>query len=353
MDTENVGFLLHKLTKYQTLHSNSRSNEKRSLYQQKISQYMNKLEACGADKETLNQMGGLIGGAGENYEFVIKNLIADQKKRIAEKVADLKKKDPADTTVIDNINKRISDADTKVSTMKTTADQIKVKITNAQSNYKNTIKELVNAIRELLIALTSLEKDLEGVYAGNAQGTLTAITNVLEKLEQTLKDGIRDLEVDGQTPGDIKNYIVDTYYELLLRSMEKNPGVFIETKNGLIQHSDQLSVEMRQLAHLLGLIKSTYTDNDDAKNNVVEPLFKKFITNSTSPAQSQSLDKFEKSDNKLINKEDNITSLGKLSDNLVTALKELAKKWSDKDKTPTLKEVVYTKSAAPAASPTI
>ncbi len=59
---ENIGVLLHKLTKYQTLLSNTNSHQKRDVYSQKINSYSQKLNKIGVNQSNINQLGGLIGG---------------------------------------------------------------------------------------------------------------------------------------------------------------------------------------------------------------------------------------------------------------------------------------------------
>ncbi len=59
--SENIGILLHKLTKYQTLLGNAPSNKK-NLYQQKIQEYSNKLNKMGVDNSNIQGMNVLFGG---------------------------------------------------------------------------------------------------------------------------------------------------------------------------------------------------------------------------------------------------------------------------------------------------
>lgn len=60
--TENIGVLLHKLTKYQTLLSNTHSHQKIDIYNQKINSYSQKLNKIGVNQSNINQLGGLVGG---------------------------------------------------------------------------------------------------------------------------------------------------------------------------------------------------------------------------------------------------------------------------------------------------
>ena len=64
-NNENIGSLLHKLTKYQTLNAQCGSPSKSAVYKQKINYYSNKLNQMGISSDNINQVGNLIGGAGE------------------------------------------------------------------------------------------------------------------------------------------------------------------------------------------------------------------------------------------------------------------------------------------------
>ena len=71
----NIGNLLHKLTKYQTLMANTNSNQNRKTYQEKINIYSNKLHTMGINNKTLAGMSELIGGVINPDE--IKATVAD------------------------------------------------------------------------------------------------------------------------------------------------------------------------------------------------------------------------------------------------------------------------------------
>jgi len=60
--SENMGVLLHKLTKYQTLLSNCGAPSKAAVYNQKIDYYSNKLNSMGVSQNNLKNMRNLIGG---------------------------------------------------------------------------------------------------------------------------------------------------------------------------------------------------------------------------------------------------------------------------------------------------
>jgi DNA repair exonuclease SbcCD ATPase subunit len=63
--SENMGVLLHKLTKYQTLLSNCGTPSKSAVYNQKIDYYSNKLNGAGISQNNIRNMRNLIGGVDE------------------------------------------------------------------------------------------------------------------------------------------------------------------------------------------------------------------------------------------------------------------------------------------------
>ena len=67
--SENMGVLLHKLTKYQTLLSNCGAPAKSAVYNQKIGYYSHKLNGMGVSQNNLKSMRNLIGGGLTAAEF--------------------------------------------------------------------------------------------------------------------------------------------------------------------------------------------------------------------------------------------------------------------------------------------
>ena len=127
MGSENVGVLLHKLTKYQTLLANSHENSKMSTYRQKINQYTSKLENLGVDRSTLTQIGGLV----DNYDDVLKGLIDIQTKKIEKKFENLRSKNP-DTGKFGNLEEKVKEVNSR--------------FTTAQTKYDGSIKILMDLI---------------------------------------------------------------------------------------------------------------------------------------------------------------------------------------------------------------
>lgn len=218
MSDENVGMLLHKLTKYQTLLGGNGTSEKSSVYRQKINQYEYKLKNLGLSEDNLRQMGGMIGG--DKFSDTLKGLIADQSNRIKNKISELNSGVPQDTS---GLNQKV--------------DEVSTLITIATGKYSDTIKNLVELIRTLLGELVKLEQIISTL--GTPAGVdLTVITTSIENI----KNQLATLGTDDQ--------ILSTYKELLLKDISDNENKFVDTTG---KHTDLLSVELRQLAQLMGL----------------------------------------------------------------------------------------------------
>jgi len=240
MESENVGVLLHKLTKYQTLLANSNENSKMSTYRQKINQYTSKLENLGVDKSTLTQIGGLAGGADANYDKVLKDLITLQSDRIKKRIGELQSGVPA------------SPATTG---LQAKVQEVETRFTAAQKAYGETIKTLMGLIRTLLKQLVDLENSLSSMGVPSSvdlTAIITSIDNIHGKLASFTSDTAATQEIN--------KIAFEKYKELLLDDIASTPNKFFDSATD--KHTDLLSVEVRQLANLLGL-EGNETDFDN------------------------------------------------------------------------------------------
>jgi chromosome segregation ATPase len=105
---ENIGVLLHKLTKYQTLLSNTGSYEKKNIYSQKINSYSQKLNKIGVNQNNINQLGGLIGGDDQTELQERLRLMKERRTQIGTK--SLKVPSSNINNQVQNIGSRFNDA---------------------------------------------------------------------------------------------------------------------------------------------------------------------------------------------------------------------------------------------------
>ena len=235
MENGNIGVLLHKLTKYQTLLGNSPSSQKNSIYNQKISQYSNKLEKMGVSKSNLRQMGGLSGGV-VDYTATLKKLIDIQSNNIQSKLAAIGTPgtNPAD---ISPFTQAVQDVEDSVSA--------------ASGKYNQTITNLVSLIRELLKQLILLEEQVSKLPDTIPGVDLATITNKINAIKSTLDQfGTEDS-------------IAAEYVKLLIQDLNDpaNTATFVEPSG---KHTNLLSVELRQLASMIGFDKASDPSTDAA-----------------------------------------------------------------------------------------
>lgn len=252
---ENIGSLLHKLTKYQTLNANCGSPSKSVVYNQKIAYYSNKLNQMGISSNNINQVGNLIGGAGEGNP--IASLIQLQTQRIKDKLAGRPSAD-VEASSMNGYNTLVDSAVTK-------AEQ-------AETKYKQMITDFVNVLRMLIKELMDLE---------NAIANLQVPANFdLKNHEQKIKNIIGHLNTITNDPNDIAK----AYAESLIADLNDANKVssLIQTGGrnksryqygGAPTHKDLLAVELRQLAQLLNIEVSDITKDGDNKEKILK-LFK-------------------------------------------------------------------------------
>jgi hypothetical protein len=162
----NVGILLHKLTKYQTLLANSNQSSKINTYEQKINQYTTKLENLGINKSTLTQIGGLASGSFES-------MFKERSENVTKKIKELK-----ESKTNDNEKNKY---DFAVINLQNSVD-------NAQKTYTKTISELIDLTRTMMKKMDELEKDIaslslpEGITWGNLLQNVSQINDKLQKI---------------------------------------------------------------------------------------------------------------------------------------------------------------------------
>ncbi len=178
---ENIGVLLHKLTKYQTLLSNTSSHQKRDIYNQKINSYSNKLNKIGVNQRNINQLGGLIGGVLSQEEIKAKQAaLRQQKEQISLKRPELDIKGLG-TEVTASIGKL--------------KEQIEAHKMTIEKN-KSTIEQLEKDIKqkEEAIELLSKEKDTLSKEKDEISGSYEELANDYEKAMQQFLEYQADVE---------------------------------------------------------------------------------------------------------------------------------------------------------------
>lgn len=244
---ENIGSLLHKLTKYQTLNANCGSPSKSAVYNQKIAYYSNKLNQMGISSNNINQVGNLIGGAGEGNP--IASLIQLQTQRIKDKLAG-RTQPSVDATGMAGYDTLVNDAVGKAG--------------QAETKYKQMITDFVGVLRMLIKELMDLENEI---------AKMDVPTNFnLSDHEQKIRTIIANLNTITDDPNDIaKAYAASLIADLndtskassLIQTGGKNKSRY---QYGGAKQTPLLAVELRQLAQLLNINPNVDTDKQKVLN---------------------------------------------------------------------------------------
>jgi chromosome segregation ATPase len=198
---ENIGVLLHKLTKYQTLLSNTGSHQKKDIYNQKINSYSQKLNKIGVNQSNINQLGGLIGG-----------LTAQE---MQEKLAEARRqKESISSSLVrpdSNINSKVQLIGSRF------ADTIATLKADIQTN-KETIEKLTSENQEKVKKIEQLELNIGDLTT--QRDTLIGEKTLLEQIANESVNEFEDLtktfmeykksveEYNGET-SDINNTTLD------------------------------------------------------------------------------------------------------------------------------------------------
>ncbi len=155
---DNIGQLLHKLTKYQTLYGSVTNESKRLIYNQKINHYKQQLEKAGIDQNNINGVQNLVGGA--FYKTDADNILAGL-------VKTQKSSEKEQTKKTTDINQKIINAN--------------VIINKIKKNYDNTIETIKYIIK-------NIEEKISNRGSAPASDVLPGILKQIKQLETTLTD---------------------------------------------------------------------------------------------------------------------------------------------------------------------
>lgn len=197
--SENMGVLLHKLTKYQTLLANCGTPSKSAIYNQKIDYYSNKLNNMGVSQNNLKNMRNLIGGVDVSDVDANANIKALEALLNAPPPKPVEFKDPNESILntisieFDEVMK-LHEANkenlAKLQSEKTLLEQKNTELTNQIGEKTKEIKQKTEEITQLTSERDTTKKDLEEkVKELDSKVTeLAKLTTEKEELEKTLKE---------------------------------------------------------------------------------------------------------------------------------------------------------------------
>jgi len=172
LENENIGLMLHKLTKYETLQAGG-SREKKDFYSQKAKYYRHKLSKLGIDNQNLDNISNVIhGGTIPNLtEFV--------------KSQGLKKK-------LEDLAENAAKSNEEISRSVETARQ---KLTDTAGNYGTLLTEFVKTTRELLNYTSDLGKSAEVEALENLPDS--DIKRALQEIPEEFRIAVYLADVEG------------------------------------------------------------------------------------------------------------------------------------------------------------
>jgi hypothetical protein len=180
----NIGQLLHKLTKYQSLYDFVADKSKRSMYSQKIAYYKQQLQQAGIDQNNINGVQNLVGGNvyTEEANTLITRLFPTEPTELSE---DHKQK-------IESVTTKITEASTKIDT-----------ISSTYSDIFETITYIIDQIKDKM--KTSGHVPISQI-SGDILEKLTNLEGKINKLSTTIK------------PEEFKSKLVESYAEVAASS---------------------------------------------------------------------------------------------------------------------------------------
>lgn len=169
---DNIGLLLHKLTKYQTLLANVNDIKKQELYKQKISFYNKKMEHLGVDKQNLSSLNNLVGGNGDMEIVGNVRSVIDRLKGLVSTPEECKT-DVNKDLIHENIeraDKTLTEIEQNYNIVIETLNAVILEINNISSIQKSTGKcvsldETVKKLQSLNTKLEKINNDKKETYS--------------------------------------------------------------------------------------------------------------------------------------------------------------------------------------------
>ena len=189
--SENMGVLLHKLTKYQTLLANCGAPSKAAVYNQKIDYYSRKLNGMGVSQNNIKSMRNLIGGVGSQEEEAREEQIRELDRLMTE--ADQTQQQPVefDMSSTSGYEIAIEDALNQI----TQAHNTNIQKMEELTTLKNKADQDLVAAQQEIANLNQIKSDLETKIAEHI-ANITAITGELGQARTNLAD--RDAAITAQ-----------------------------------------------------------------------------------------------------------------------------------------------------------
>jgi hypothetical protein len=196
---DNIGQLLHKLTKYQTLYGFVTNESKRLIYNQKINYYKQQLEKAGIDQNNINGVQNLVGGVA--YEKDANNILlkltqTQQSQKSSEKEqTEINQSIQKATTIIDNIEQNYTNT---IDTIKYIIEKIEGKIKSGSEPAASVLPGILKEIKKLETKLTNLKKKSSD-FKKNITSTTTTSKSPSKKSNAPQSAEEQGAEISGES----------------------------------------------------------------------------------------------------------------------------------------------------------
>ena len=202
---DNVGLLMHKLTKYQTLYAHGSDKQKKKVYGQKVEYYTQKLSDLGISKNNLHKLNKLSGGGKDASG---NEILEKEGEKEAEKKVELDTEPAAAEPDEKDISKQIEDTirdikskmDTKVQQEKlnTEVKEVATGIRSVSSSYGNVKKYAISLIKSLQEKLSNVARNITTLNTEVQQLDVAAKLEDIKKATSELKALITQENFDSE-----------------------------------------------------------------------------------------------------------------------------------------------------------
>ena len=192
---DNVGLLMHKLTKYQTLYAHGTDKQKKKVYGQKVEYYTQKLSDLGISKNNLHKLNKLSGGGKDasGNEILEKDtdVVGKEGEPVTEPAAAA---EPVEKDISKQIEDTIRDIKKKMDTkeqqqkLDTEVKEVAAEIRSVSSSYGTVKQYAISLIKSLQEKLSTVARNISTLDTEVQQLDVAAKLDDIKKATGELKE---------------------------------------------------------------------------------------------------------------------------------------------------------------------
>lgn len=192
---DNVGLLMHKLTKYQTLYAHGTDKQKKKVYGQKVEYYTQKLSDLGISKNNLHKLNKLSGGGKDasGNEIPEKEGEKEGEKKV-ELDTEPAAAEPDEKDISKQIEDTIRDIKKKIDTneqqkkLDTEVKEVAAEIRSVSSSYGTIKQYAISLIKSLQEKLSTVARNISTLDTEVQQLDVAAKLDDIKKATGELKE---------------------------------------------------------------------------------------------------------------------------------------------------------------------